>query len=497
LSDFEKDILISYAHIDDEALIEGQKGWIAEFHRSLEVRLAQLLGQKPKIWRDPKLQGNDFFGDEIVDQFPQIALLVSILSPRYVNSKWCTKEVLEFYEASQGNIGIRIGNKSRIFKVIKTPVSRDLHPDMIRDTLGYEFYQVDPDTGRAKEFGRLYGSDMEQAFWAKLDDLAHDMSELLQEMKSRAAQGGAATATTQATDKPAVYLAQTSSELRDYRDEVKRDLQEHGYTVLPDQHLPHVTSEFIPFVNNLLTECALSVHLFGNNFGMVPEGTQKSTVVLQNELAAQKSRENGLPRLIWLSPEGEIEDDRQASFIELLRNDPNLQYGSDIFESAIGDLKFAIHDRLKQLEEEKEVPEETPVSDEDPKEIYLICDEQDMEAIRPLDDYLYGLGYNVILPVFDGDAAAIREEHQESLKMCDAALIYYGEGNELWMRSKSRDFMKIAGYGRKKPMLAKGVFLANPSSRDKERFRAHDMIIMNGTSGFSENLLEEFIAKLK
>jgi hypothetical protein len=32
---FKKDIFISYAHIDDEALIEGESGWITEFHRSL------------------------------------------------------------------------------------------------------------------------------------------------------------------------------------------------------------------------------------------------------------------------------------------------------------------------------------------------------------------------------------------------------------------------------------------------------------------------------
>ncbi|HAI82148.1 MAG TPA: toll/interleukin-1 receptor domain-containing protein, partial [Chitinophagaceae bacterium] len=55
---FEKDIFISYAHIDDESLVASQKGWITEFHRSLEIRLAQLLGRRPVIWRDPSLQGN-------------------------------------------------------------------------------------------------------------------------------------------------------------------------------------------------------------------------------------------------------------------------------------------------------------------------------------------------------------------------------------------------------------------------------------------------------
>ena len=69
---FETDVFISYAHIDNLPLKEGEKGWVAKFHRALEVRLSQLLGEKPRIWRDQKLQGNDFFGEEIVDQFPKL-----------------------------------------------------------------------------------------------------------------------------------------------------------------------------------------------------------------------------------------------------------------------------------------------------------------------------------------------------------------------------------------------------------------------------------------
>ena len=46
---FEKDIFISYAHIDDEPLVESQNGWITEFHRVLAIRLSQLMGRRPII----------------------------------------------------------------------------------------------------------------------------------------------------------------------------------------------------------------------------------------------------------------------------------------------------------------------------------------------------------------------------------------------------------------------------------------------------------------
>ena len=76
------DLFISYAHIDDLPISEDQKGWITEFQRILENRLAQLMGVKPKIWRDQKLSGSDIFDEQIVEQFKNTKLMVSILSPR-------------------------------------------------------------------------------------------------------------------------------------------------------------------------------------------------------------------------------------------------------------------------------------------------------------------------------------------------------------------------------------------------------------------------------
>jgi hypothetical protein len=87
LPNFEDDIFISYAHIDNKPLTEGQKGWISHFHEALDIRLAQLLGAETKIWRDPELRGNDFLADKLIGHLPKIAILVSVISPRYINSE--------------------------------------------------------------------------------------------------------------------------------------------------------------------------------------------------------------------------------------------------------------------------------------------------------------------------------------------------------------------------------------------------------------------------
>ena len=102
---FEKHLFISYAHMDNQPLTPEQQGWISRFHASLNVMLSMRLGRPAEIWRDQKLSGNDVFADEIVSQFPKTALLISVLTPRYLESDWCTREVEEFSKAVEHSGG--------------------------------------------------------------------------------------------------------------------------------------------------------------------------------------------------------------------------------------------------------------------------------------------------------------------------------------------------------------------------------------------------------
>jgi len=46
----------------------GEQGWVSRLHHLLEVRVSQLLGWSPRIRHDPKLQGNDYFADAILER---------------------------------------------------------------------------------------------------------------------------------------------------------------------------------------------------------------------------------------------------------------------------------------------------------------------------------------------------------------------------------------------------------------------------------------------
>jgi len=518
---FEKDIFISYAHIDNESWRPDQPGWIASFHKALEIRLSQLMGEKPNIWRDQKLQGNDFFGDEIVNQFPKVAIIISIISPRYVKSEWCIREINSFHKIAESNIGARVGNKSRIFKVIKTPIPLEEHPEFVRDILGYDFFIHDPATSRTRELSQDAPNREEQAaYWMKLDDLAHDIAAIFNEIeqikpevtKTVASPKNVASEISQNipenndddNESIGIYLADSSYELRSQRDSLKREFIEYGYKVYPEQILPLFIDEYESTVKESLKKCKLAIHLIGSNFGIVPEGTQDSVVVIQNQLAAEQSRQTGMPRFIWIPPGNEIKDERQEVFVDLIKIDSEVQFGADIFETPIEDLKYAVHNKIKQIKEEAEKAKQNNINgnEEDfdnqgPKQIYLICDTRDLDDIAALEDFLFDSGFEVILPVFDGDESQIRIDHQENLKLCDGTIIYHGKANQLWLRSKTRDLLKIAGYGRKKPLHAKAIFLAAPDNSDKQRFRTRDAMVINAINGFTGDALNEFTDKLK
>ena len=492
--DFEKDIFISYAHIDDEALIEGEKGWITEFHRALEIRLSQLLGERPNIWRDSRLDGNHVFSDEIISQFPKVALLVSILTPRYVKSEWCVKEVLEFKKASDRNIGVEINNKSRIFKVIKTPVELEQHPKVIQGLLGYDFFRIDKDTNRVKEFSKVFGSENQQLYWSRLNDIAHDIADLLKEMKSSESIHNITK-----EEGPKVYLAESSFDQKEHRDSIKRWLMDNNYTVLPNHNLPLVVDEYTDEVTTTMSECELSIHIVGASYGLVLEGTSDSKSVIQNKIGSKLSTERQLKRIIWSPLETVGSDQRQIDFLENIKANPEFQRGADYLITPLEDLKFAIKDKMTQKKEKYAENLSTEMSPDGvvPAQVYLICDEADLEQIIPVEDYLFDQGFEVIIPVFEGKQSELRADHQENMKNCDAVIIYFGAGSDLWVRTKVRDLIKISGYGRTKTLNMKAMLLAEPKTRSKTRYRTQDMEVINMLSGFDKTGLNELSTKIK
>ena len=129
--------------------------------------------------------------------------------------------------------------------------------------------------------------------------------------------------------------------------------------------------------------------------------------------------------------------------------------------------------------------------------VYLICAQRDLDDTVPLDNYLYDQGFEVLLPLFEGDEADVTGKHQENLRICDAVLIYYGHANEAWLWRKVSDLRKASGYGRSTPIPVKAVYVTSPEDRHKARYRSREVdAVIKNFGEFSPDDLRPFLSKL-
>jgi hypothetical protein len=333
------------------------------------------------------------------------------------------------------------------------------------------------------------------------EDLAQDITAVLKKMAAKAA-GLLATGATM----PAVYLAKTTEDVEDEANEIRRDLKDRGFVVLPHGDLPYRVKDLQDKVRDFLSRSVLSIHLVGNEYGFIPEGeTERSVAWLQNRLAIERSQDSSFLRLIWMPLDLKPVDSRQQKFVNYLRNDSEAQQGADVLETKIEDLKTVLQEKLRQVRDKSKgarpgpSPSPLPAGDSlEPLRIYLICDQQDLksEDLIALKKYFFRQNYECILPSEIDDEGEALQEHAENMEICDACLIYYGQGSARWFGAKLRDFRKLLTR-RQRPVLAKAVYLALPETGDKKELETHEAIVLRGSSGLTPECLAPFLSRLR
>jgi hypothetical protein len=534
---FDYDIFISYGHADDEDLAGDVKGWVDLLVERLPGFVVGYLGYKPRIWRDERsLRGNDLLQGAIGEGVSRSLLLVPVLSPRYVLSDWCRRELETFCAAqSQAQPAGVAAFRSRIFKVIKTPLLlphlRDREPEPLRDLIGYSFYEMDGDMPR--EFSPDVGPGKDQRYWDAMRRLAWDIANMLaalkQEPSSQQPSGGAtqpapASVKTQtvtsapaslvvqpppasdalpnapaasvapaATPKPAalapngggsktVYLAETTSDLAREREAVRDELRQRGHTVLPEQKLPlDSLQELTEAARRDLARSSLSVHLVGARYGSTPEDDARSVASVQAALAEERgAAEPTFQRIFWMppglaTPALEVTDERQKSFVAGLH--ARVTAGAELLQTSIEDLKTRVVEKLtaRPAQSARVGPRSRL------KQVYIIC--ENFEVITWLDE---------------GSAEKLMEYHRKNLRECDAALIFFGNGDEPWVRKNIEDLEKAYGYGREDDWTASAVYVGSPPNEQKEDFLTHMVpYVIRNFESFDPADLRDFVNALR
>ncbi len=472
---YEIDVLITYAEKDNETGKKNEIGWISQFKKFLDLMLYQVLGERANIV--VKSEYDDFTASTM----DNAAVLVTILSKEFAQSGRCLDTVESYYKATAGS---KIG---RVFKVLKSPLAPQEQPPRLRELLSYDMYQVDNETGLMKEYTDFFSLEAEKQYWMKLVDLAYDIHEALVILK-----GQSKNEVKNIFKRRTIYLAETGHDLSIQRNIIKRELQRHGYMILPNQILPSRIDELERLIRKDLEECSLSIHLIGSAYGEIPEGSDRSNVDIQNKLAAEhavikRSRKEEFSRLIWIAPNLRNASEKQKGFIDSLRRDIEAQEGAEILQNPLEDFKNIMREEL--LSHQNRSDEQTSSG----KTVYLVHDKIDHQQVLPLVDVIQKSGFNVVFPAFEGDLMEVRKKHIENLRNFDAAIIYKGKVNDQWVRMKVLDLLKAPGFGRNKPIRGKAII----SESSLDSYKNQNVTLISGEAHKSAESLKNFLQEFK
>ena len=238
----------------------------------------------------------------------------------------------------------------------------------------------------------------------------------------------------------------------------------------------------------------MSVHLVGTRYGSTPEDDARSVVRLQEQLAAEYSAENkSFLRVLWIpqglmTPALEVKDERQKSFVTELQN--RITAGAELLQTTVEDLKSRIVEKLSPPVKTTSSADRSKL-----KQIYLICENNDRTFVRPIKEYLFKQNLEVITWLDGSGAETLMDYHRKNLKECDAALVYFGAGDEPWVRKNLDDLEKAYGYGRENDWLANAVYVGAPPSDQKEDFLTHRVsYVIRNFSSFDPNDLRDFVS---
>src|SRR5215468_2960666 len=96
LPGFDYDIFISYSHLNNPPGDSGTEGWVTRFHNTLEAELRQLTGKELKVWRDPRVTGNQLFDRTIQQAVESAGVFLALNSYVYKESAYCQQELQWF-----------------------------------------------------------------------------------------------------------------------------------------------------------------------------------------------------------------------------------------------------------------------------------------------------------------------------------------------------------------------------------------------------------------
>ncbi len=461
------DLFVSYSHVDDLSLEPERPGWVTTLVKSLQNLLAQRLGRAESIalWMDHQLPGHVELTPEIEGKLGEAAVLLVVMSPAYLASTWCLKEMRFFRTA------IRRDGGARIFVVEYDQVER---PHDLGDVKGYRFWAKDPLGRSTRTLGIPRPGPEDRGYFDQLYDLRHDLAEALTRMKANADKVPVPDG---AGEQPVVFLAEVTDDLDDQREEVRRYLLQAGLAVVPEGIYPRDPAAFRAETEGDLARAKLFVQLLSGLAGKRLPGASQTIVGLQHECAVGR----GIRILQWHA--------RGLDLASVAHPDHRARLeGPSVAVADLQEFKSLVVQKVRDLTAPKPAAPRTG-QDADTL-VFVNAEEADLDLAKRIGSLLLGRGIGYVLPNRSRRPAEVRKALDAYLLNCDGLVLVHGT-NPDWVFEQVIRFRKIKAR-RESPIKAIGICDGPPPEKEECHFGLPGLRVINCRKGLDEEELNKF-----
>jgi len=418
------DLFISYAHADDQGDEETKRpGWVTSFSRLLRKELDRKLGKigACDLWMDHRIAAGAMFDTSLETKVRSSAVMLIVLSPGYVLSSWCQRE-MELFQEKASETG-----SASVFVIETDRVDR---PVSLEKVQSIPFWAPLPDNLEITyQLGhpRPHEDDPEhRPFFSRLNSLTHAIATELKRLKS-------SVATTRPIDprpstRATIFLARGTDDVDDQYLELREYLLQQKYRVVPQADYPQEEARFVEEARQDLSESILFVQLLGSLAGKKLLGSSRRHVAAQHDLAVEAR----LPGLRWRS---------RALVIDRVENEEQAKrlVEPDVLALDLEEFKVLVVQKIEAILNPPPPPVQRPqLVDCLNKLIFINADAQDFHLAEQIGKTLEKMGAWVTLPYSADNDEELnpRAYLTEQLGECDGFLLVYGGTRGKWVSSQ-------------------------------------------------------------
>ena len=506
LPDYDYDIHISYRYNDNK-----YDGWVSEFVDKLNQELSATLKDKLSIFFDKSPEDKrEEFQQEDGTFTPKIKslLFIPVISQTYCDNNspvWKNEFRIFQDEIKNDHIGgtIKLSNGNMVSRVMPIKI-HDIDNDDIKlleselsgglRSIDFIYREQGVNRPLHPTDDDKHDSSQKPMYRNQINKLANAIKEIISGIKlsqqnsspffsenyqptarqivpNVTAKSISAAIKVQVIDRqrPNIYLAWTSNDLKESREEMAIILQKAGFNVLPSVDCPADDETFRAKAAEEIKKCVCSLHMLSGEFGRRFESDEEISFPQYQFMEAKKKIDApgpGFNVFVWLSPESSRSiRPAQQEFIKYIRNNITRNM---MFSNSQGPMQLVDDMRVVIMKQD------VKVYDSKDTDIYFIFNQQDeQEAMAIVEELSLEFPVETMNILPDGEES-YREMSSQQIPKSKLAVVYFKYAADWALPFIKQIWKQVGGASSPTPMFLVGE--DNPQSNLARNFKAPRVI---------------------